>query len=162
MLAGRGKTVQCVMAEATGYGKLGARDECSLLLPQSRGGQVHDLVVLAPGGWHYILAGWGAHLGLATLGGDLFLDGYRKRDMGVSFKDIFSLGFAHCMRVQVQGVPHLLLWAPYQASSAPLPILLNCLHFSALSLECRSSGKPSQTSQVCAHSTPTKSRPCWT
>ena len=33
-------------------------------------------------GWHHVLAVWGVCLGLATLGGELFLDGYRKREGG--------------------------------------------------------------------------------
>lgn len=41
-------------------------------------------------GWHQVLAVWGVRLGLATLGGDFFLDGYRKRE-GESVPKVLSI-----------------------------------------------------------------------
>lgn len=45
-------------------------------------------------GWHHVLAGWEACLGPPTLGVDLFLDGYRKREGGSVPKSYSTWGAA--------------------------------------------------------------------
>ena len=75
-------------------------------------------------GWYHALAGWGACLGPATLRDDLILDGYRKREVGVSSKGVFHLGCSGQWGATGPALTsHLLPLAPTE--HPPLPLSLH-------------------------------------